>query len=126
MCNNFVTDLHEVRLHSFSLSQLEGTATGTRSARRCFVRVPRHVLVSTGLFVLWLSADSFAQNVSFLQDDCNPETAGSALGAASVGRRLVLGGVTVLTNEAGCMVEHHLRPAKLIRSVLRSGRTLAD
>lgn len=64
------------------------------------------------------------QTVSILQDYCNQETAVCALGAVSVCRRLVLGGVTALTNEAGCMVEHHLRPANLIRSIRRNGRLL--
>lgn len=66
------------------------------------------------------------QTVRILQDFCNPETAGCALGAVSVCRRLVLGGVTALTNEAGCMAEHHLRPANLISTVRRNGRILKD
>lgn len=74
------------------------------------------------LALCWL----LIQTVRILQDFCNPETAGCALGAVSVCRRLVLGGVTALTNEAGCMAEHHLRPANLISTVRRNGRILND
>lgn len=126
VCNNFVKDLHDGP-YGFSFSHTTERSpallTGTRSTSRCSVRVPRRSLVSAELFVLWLSDWLLAQTVSILQDYCNPETAGCVRWElCPFAGGWFLGGVTALTNEAGCMAEHHLRPANLISSIRRNGR----
>lgn len=131
--NNAVTDLRDGCTVSVSHThnwKIPGTLTATRSPSRCSVRVPRHSLVSTELFVLWLSADSSFKLWAFYRITVTRKQLAVRWEpcpfAVSVCRRLVLGGVTALTNEAGCMVEHHLRPANLISSIRWNGRFSRD
>lgn len=127
-CNNFVVDLHDGSTVSGSHTQLRDPWHSNRNTisqpmfRASPSTLSRLHRTVCPLALCWL----LIQTASILQDYCNPETAGWALGAASVCRRLVLGAVTALTNEAGCMVEHHLRPANLISSSRRNGRILKD
>lgn len=74
------------------IKKISGAAAGTQSRTWCSVRISRHLIVSTELFVPLALCWLLIYTVAGLQDYCNLETAGSASRVALVRRQRVQDG----------------------------------